>query len=150
LLNTRYLVRKMTEPDLDEVMKIEQEAFSLPWSRDSYLGELKNSFANYLVCDDAGDITAYGGIWAVFEEAHITNVAVAREFRGQGMGCAVMEELENIARGKHATRILLEVRPTNEAALKIYQKLEYVQTSLRKGYYTDNGEDAMIMTKYLF
>lgn len=140
----------MTEPDLDEVMKIERESFSLPWSRDSYLGEIKNSFANYMVCDYAGDIAAYGGIWVVFEEAHITNVAVAKDFRGQGIGRALMEEFENIARAKHATRILLEVRPTNEAALNMYYKLQYVLTSLRKGYYTDNGEDAMIMTKYLF
>ena len=140
----------MTETDLDEVMEIEKESFSLPWSRDSYLGELKNNFANYMVCDYAGDIAAYGGIWVVFEEAHITNVAVAGKFRGQSIGCALMEELENIARAKHAARIFLEVRPSNAAALKMYNKLDYIQTGSRKAYYTDNGEDALIMTKYLF
>ena len=140
----------MTETDLDEVMTIEQESFSLPWSRESYLGELNNNFANYMVCDYAGDIAAYGGIWVVFEEAHITNVAVAGKFRGQGIGCSLMAELENIARAKHATRIFLEVRPSNAAALKMYNKLDYIQTGSRKAYYTDNGEDALIMTRYLF
>ena len=149
-MNAKYLIRRMTESDLDEVMEIERESFSLPWSRDSYLGELNNSFANYMVCDHAGDIAAYGGIWVVFEEAHITNVAVAGKFRGQGIGCALMKELENIARAKHAIRIFLEVRPSNAAALKMYNKLDYIQTGLRKAYYTDNGEDALIMTRYLF
>jgi len=62
----------------------------------------------------------------------------------------LMEELENIARAKHAARIFLEVRPSNAAALKMYNKLDYIQTGSRKAYYTDNGEDALIMTKYLF
>ncbi|NLV22789.1 MAG: ribosomal protein S18-alanine N-acetyltransferase [Syntrophomonadaceae bacterium] len=150
MLNTKYMMRKMTETDVDKVMIIEKESFSLPWSRDSYLGELKNQFANYLVCDDGGDIAAYGGIWVVFEEAHITNVAVAGKYHGQGIGSDLMRELEKIARTKQATRILLEVRPSNKAALGMYNKLGYVQTGVRKAYYTDNGEDALVMTRYLF
>jgi len=150
LLNTRYMIRKMAENDLDKVMIIEQESFSLPWSRESYLGELKNDFANYLVCDDGGEIAAYGGVWVVFEEAHITNVAVAIRYRGQGVGSDLMKELEKIARSKHATRILLEVRPSNQVALAMYDKLGFIQTGVRKAYYSDNGEDALIMTKYLF
>lgn len=150
MLNTKYMIRRMAETDLDKVMIIEKESFSLPWSRESYLGELKNDFANYLVCDDAGDIAAYGGIWVVFEEAHITNVAVAIQYRGQGVGSDLMRELEKIARAKHATRILLEVRPSNQAALAMYDKLGFVKTGERKAYYTDNGEDALVMTRYLF
>lgn len=150
MLNAKYMIRKMTETDLDKIMIIEKESFSLPWSRDSYLGELKNSFANYLVCDDGGDIAAYGGIWVVFEEAHITNVAVSSKHRRQGIGSDLMRELEKIARTQHATRIFLEVRPSNATALAMYDKLGYVQTGQRKAYYTDNGEDALIMTRYLF
>lgn len=150
MLNQEFIVRKMTEQDLDEVMMIEQEAFSLPWSRESYQGELRNSFANYLVCDFAGEIAGYAGIWVVFEEAHITNVAVGEKFRSRGIGLALMQEAEKIARAKKATRILLEVRPSNEIALSMYENLNFIQTGLRKAYYTDNGEDAIIMTKYLF
>ncbi len=135
---------------MDEVMMIEKEAFSLPWSLESYLGELKNSFANYIVCDCAGDIAGYAGIWVVFEEAHITNVAVRKSFRSQGIGLALMAEAEKIARTKKATHILLEVRPSNEVALHMYENLCYMQTAVRKAYYSDNGEDAIIMTKYLF
>lgn len=147
---SNYLVRRMTERDLDEVMAIEQQVFSLPWSRQSYMGELKNQFATYLVCDKEAQVAGYVGIWVVFEEAHITNVAVAPQWRGQGLGRVLMEEAEKVARQKNALRILLEVRPSNYAALSLYQSLGYMETGRRKGYYSDNGEDAIIMTKLLF
>lgn len=145
-----YIIRKMTEHDIPGVMEIEQESFTLPWSKESYLGELKNNFATYLVCDYEGDVAAYGGIWVVFEEAHITNIAVGPNFRQQGIGRRLMLELENVARKKKALKILLEVRPSNDAALRLYNSLDYMPTGLRKKYYSDNGEDAIIMTKLLF
>lgn len=144
------LVRKMTAQDLDDVMAIEQESFSLPWSKQSYLGELSNNFATYLICDRQGVIAGYVGIWVVFEEAHITNVAVRKLCRGQGTGRMLMEEAEKIARQKKALRILLEVRPSNQSALTLYKSMGYEETGRRRGYYSDNGEDAIIMTKLLF
>lgn len=150
MLNTRFLIRRMTINDIDKVMTIEQESFTLPWSKQSYLKELENSYAVYLVCDIGGEIAGYGGFWAVFEEAHITNVAVNQKFRGSGIGEVLMQELEKIARGKNATQIMLEVRPSNEAALNLYKKLAYVVSNVRKQYYSDNGEDALLMNKLLF
>ncbi|MDD4561683.1 MAG: ribosomal protein S18-alanine N-acetyltransferase [Syntrophomonadaceae bacterium] len=150
MLNPGFILRKMTSQDIDEIMQIEQKCFTLPWSRESYRGELKNNFATYLVCDFEGKIAGYGGIWVVFEDAHITNVAVDPDFRQSGMGTALMQELEQKARDKKAQRILLEVRPSNEAALAMYRNLGYSPTGLRQNYYSDNGEDAIIMTKFLF
>lgn len=150
MLNTNYIIRKMIPRDIDSIMQIENEAFSMPWSKESYLAEMKNQFASYLVCDVAGTIAGYGGIWTVFEEAHITNVAVNAEFRRQGIGSAIMTELENRAREKKARRIMLEVRPSNEPALKTYKKLGYLPANVRNEYYSDNGEDALIMIKLLF
>jgi len=150
MLNQDFMIRKMTPLDIDVVMRIENESFSLPWSRESYLGELKNNFATYLVGDYEGEVIGYGGIWVVFEEAHITNVAVAPEYRKAGVGRALMEELERAARHKKATRILLEVRPSNAAALALYRGLGYLTSGLRKEYYSDNNEDAIVMTKLLF
>jgi len=147
---SNYLVRRMTEQDVDAVVAIEEQVFTLPWSKESYLGELKNQFATYLVCDKEAQVAGYVGIWVVFEEAHITNVAVAPQWRGQGLGRVLMEEAEKVARQKNALRILLEVRPSNYAALSLYQSLGYMETGRRKGYYSDNGEDAIIMTKLLF
>lgn len=144
-----FMIRKMTEMDIDKIMIVERESFSLPWSKESYLGELKNILATYLLCDSEGEVAGYGGLWVVLDEAHITNVAVARQFRRCGMGRALMQNLEKVAREKNAGRILLEVRPSNEAALEMYKALGYVATGLRKAYYSDNGEDAIIMTKFL-
>lgn len=149
-INQDFMVRKMTPVDIDAIMRIENESFTLPWSREAYLGELKNSFATYLVGDFEGEVIGYGGIWVVFEEAHITNVAVAPEFRNAKVGRALMEEMERIARQKKATRILLEVRPSNVAALALYRGIGYIESGLRKEYYSDNNEDAILMTKLLF
>jgi len=150
MLKQDFMIRKMTPIDIDAIMRIEIESFTLPWSRESYLGELKNNFATYLVGDYEGEVIGYGGIWVVFDEGHITNVAVAPEFRKAGVGQALMEELEKAARQKKATRILLEVRPSNIAALALYRGLGYLTSGLRKEYYSDNNEDALVMTKLIF
>lgn len=150
MLNPLYIIRRMVAQDITEIMAIEKEAFTMPWSKESYLAEMKNHFAHYLVCDIAGKIAGYGGIWLVFEDAHITNVAVSAEFRRQGIGTAIMQELEKQARAKKTLRILLEVRPSNQPALKTYKKLGFLPSDVRKEYYSDNGEDALIMIKLLF
>lgn len=145
-----FMMRKMTEQDIEGIMKIELTSFSVPWSRESYLSEIKNKFATYMICDIEGEIAAYGGIWVVFEEAHITNVAVAESYRGAGIGKALMLELEKVAREKKALRILLEVRPSNITAQNMYAGLGFEPTAVRRAYYSDNGEDAIVMTKLLF
>lgn len=149
MLNRSFLIRKMTYQDLDAVMVIEHDSFSLPWSRQSYESELENHYASYLVCDCQGEVAAYVGMWTVFEDAHITNVAVARNYRRMGMGRALMLEEAKIAVAKRAARIMLEVRPSNVAAQAMYGDLGYVPTALRKQYYSDNQEDAIVMTKDL-
>lgn len=149
MLNQDYLIRKLTRQDLDQLMVIEDDVFSMPWSRQSYETELKNQWANYLACDWEGQLAAYIGMWTVFEEAHITNVAVSKRFRGRGLGRILMLEEEKLARAKGANRILLEVRPSNEAALAMYKGLGYIPISVRREYYADNGEDALVMIKHL-
>ena len=149
MLNQDYLIRKLTRQDLDQLMVIEDDVFSMPWSRQSYETELKNQWANYLACDWEGQLAAYIGMWTVFEEAHITNVAVSKRFRGRGLGRILMLEEEKLARAKGANRILLEVRPSNEIALTMYKGLGYIPVSVRREYYADNGEDALVMIKHL-
>lgn len=149
MIDTGFMMRKMTPLDLEQIMIIEQEAFTLPWSRQSYENELKNQYAHYLVLDYQGDIGGYGGIWVVFDEAHITNVAIAGKFRGRGWGRVLMLELERLARRNRAGRILLEVRPSNRPAIAMYHSLGFIVSGLRKQYYSDNNEDAIVMVKHL-
>lgn len=143
-----YQARPMQEGDLDQVMKIELLAFPTPWSRQSYEGELLNQFASYYVIEDASTVAAYAGIWCVFEEAHITNVAVDPLYRRQGLGRQLMEILLARAREKGAERVLLEVRPSNLAAINLYRALGFLPGGVRRGYYTDNQEDALLLVKH--
>lgn len=144
------IIRNMKRKDLDQVVAIEKIAFPIPWSKESYLGELKNSFATYLVAEEGMVIVGYAGLWCVFEEAHITNVAVHPQRRGRRLGELLLLKLEEVARLRNASRIILEVRPSNAAGLALYRRCGYVETGVRKGYYSDNQEDALVMTKYIF
>lgn len=148
-MEAEYVIRKMRVTDLPEVMEIEKESFSLPWSLESYMSEIKNNWASYQVCEKSGKITGYGGVWVVFEEAHITNIAVKSEYRSRGIGKSLMLALENVVRDKNGKRILLEVRPSNNIALSLYKSLGYYEIGRRKAYYADNQEDALLMCKDL-
>lgn len=148
-MNQDFLIRKMTGRDLDEIMLIELESFTLPWSRQSYENELSNRYATYMVADHEGVVAAYGGMWVVADEAHITNVAVAPRYRRQGMGTKVLQALLNTAGQKRVSRIFLEVRASNDAAFKLYSGQGFAPTGVRKQYYSDNDEDAIVMMRQL-
>jgi ribosomal-protein-alanine N-acetyltransferase len=143
-------IRRMQLEDLDEIMAIEQVSFPTPWARQSYEGELYNELSCYLVSEHEGRVTGYVGTWFIFDEAHITNVAVHPEFRGRRLAEELLTTLEIIAVGRGVRKMTLEVRPSNISALRLYRRLKYLPIGLRKGYYIDNGEDALIMAKNLF
>ncbi len=143
-------IREMRPEDLDQVMAIEVVSFPTPWSRDSYEGEMKNSLARYVVVECDGRIMGYAGVWLVADEAHITNVAVHPDYRGQGVGETLLSALVAIAAGSGARRLTLEVRPSNLPALRLYRKFRFLPIGLRKKYYSDTGEDAIVMEKLLF
>ncbi len=150
MLQTNYLIRKMKKSDVDEVITIERQVFTIPWSKESYLADLRNDFATYLVCDYEGKVAGYAGMWVIFHDAHVTNIAVGQEYRNQGIGKMLMLNLEKIAKEKEATRMLLEVRPSNYGAIHLYKGIGFKPYNIRKNYYSDNGEDAIVMTKLIF
>jgi ribosomal-protein-alanine N-acetyltransferase len=142
-------VLPMSADDLDELMEIEKVSFPTPWSRESYLAELENEVSYYRVIRCNGKLVGYGGLWLIIDEGHVTNIAVHPDFRKQGIGEKLMDELIGLAKKQKIMGITLEVRPSNQAALRLYNKYGFIPTGIRKGYYTDNGEDALIMWKYL-
>jgi ribosomal-protein-alanine N-acetyltransferase len=142
------VVRDMYLSDLEAVLRIERGSFPTPWSRAAFQTELvDNTFAVYLVLEFHGRVVAYGGMWLILDEAHVTNVAVDPEFRGHGFGEAMMHGLMERALRQGARRMTLEVRRSNTVAQNLYKKLGFVQLGVRKGYYTDTHEDALIMWK---
>ena len=118
-----YHVRTMEERDVPYVSKIENEIFSLPWSEKSFIDAACNPDNIYLVCERTGEIAGYCGMWTVMGEGNVTNVAVHPSYRRQGVAEALLKEMERRAKEKSVTIFFLEVRQSNEAAKKLYEKL---------------------------
>ncbi|MFC5558965.1 ribosomal protein S18-alanine N-acetyltransferase [Ureibacillus thermophilus] len=139
--------RKMTVEDVEAVHAIEVESFPTPWSLDSFHYEMRvNPYANYIVAEDeTGAIVGYCGMWIVIDSAQITNVAVTKKARGQGIGEGLMREAMRVAKEQKAEMMSLEVRVSNTVAQNLYRKLGFQEGGIRKGYYTDNHEDALVM-----
>ena len=130
---------------IDEILVIESSTHSAPWSRKSFENELEHKYGVFLIALIEGKVIGYGGTWVLVDEAHVTNVVVAPEFRGQGIGRKLMNEMLVKAREKGAVCATLELRKSNEVALKLYESMGFIQATVRKAYYPDNQEDAIVM-----
>ncbi|MFD2680026.1 ribosomal protein S18-alanine N-acetyltransferase [Bacillus seohaeanensis] len=139
-------IRFMTIDDLDDVMEVEEKSFSVPWKREAFINEIeKNHFSTYIVVEDEGKVIGYCGVWLVIDEAHITNVAVLPSYRGQGLGELLMRKIMEVSIEFGARVMTLEVRKSNETAQQLYRKLGFQNGGIRKRYYSDNQEDALVM-----
>lgn len=127
------------------ILDIEKESNTAPWSERSFRNELDNPHSIFVVAMLKGEVVGYGGIWKVVDEAHVTTVSVAASARRQGIGERIMLELLKRAKADGMTCSTLEVRAGNEAAIRLYEKLGYIDTARRRGYYPDNKEDAVVM-----
>jgi len=143
----RLRVEPMSIEDLPDVHRIERASFSVPWPDDAYRSELQgNRLASYLVARVDGRLVAYGGIWLMVDEAHITTFAVDPAWRRQRVGETLLLALMGVAIGRRAREATLEVRLSNLPARKLYEKYGFRPVGVRPRYYSDNGEDALIMT----
>lgn len=140
-----YILRRMTAADVDGVAAVEAATFPTPWSRDAFASEMRNVAARYLVAEKDGKIIGYAGAWIILDESHITNIAVLKEERGQGIGRALTAGLLQYLSNLGAAYATLEVRKSNEVAQNLYKSLGFIKLGVRKRYYEDNGEDAFIM-----
>ena len=131
------ILREMLVDDLDQVMEIEEELFSVPWTKEGFLTFLMKENAMFLVVEEKGRILGYCGLLTVLDEGDVTNVAVRRDRQREGIGNFLME----------ITMIHLEVRTGNETAIRLYERQGFVRDGLRKAYYTDPTEDAVLMTR---
>lgn len=139
----------MTEEHLDGVMVIETLSFKIPWSRNAFLDELTtNDMAVYVVAVSGNKVIGYGGLWRIFDEGHITNIAVHPEFRRCGAGSRIMDKLLEICHREGIKSLTLEVRKSNTPAQRLYENYGFKTEGMRKGYYSDTGEDALIMWRH--
>jgi ribosomal-protein-alanine N-acetyltransferase len=142
----RIEIRRMTENDLDRVYSLERDLFSMPWSRNSFLFEVNDSRTSCpIAVTDDGALVGYAVGWFVADELHIGNVAVARPNQGAGIGRVLVEYLLKEAAGRAVAYATLEVRVSNVRAINLYRRYGFRGIAVRKHYYADNGEDAMVM-----
>jgi len=137
----------MRPEDLDEVLAIERASFSMPWSRGAFLYEMQqNRVARCWVGrDTTARVAGYLCLWEVADEIHITNVAVRPDLRRQGIARSLLRTVLDDARGRKFKMVVLEVRPSNQHAVSLYESFGFRVVGRRRGYYYDTGEDALVM-----
>ena len=138
-------LRYMQREDVGRVYEIECACFRSPWSKASLYKELRNDLACYRVMESEGILIGYAGFWIIFEEAHVTNIAIMPAWRNRGYGLMLMRDLMQTSANRGATCMTLEVRESNLPAQRLYTKLGFSQKGFRPGYYDDTGEGAILM-----
>jgi len=142
----RLSVEPMRYEDIATVQNIEREIFPSPWPKNAYATELsQNRQASYIVLRQDGQLVGYAGVWRVAHEAHVTTIGVRARDQGKGYGKALFAALVQRAYEMGARWVTLEVRSANLPAMRLYERFGFKVIGRRRGYYTDNGEDAVIM-----
>lgn len=140
---------RMKEEHVEEIYAMEQICFAVPWSREALYVEQKREEGRYIVALKDGKVIGYGGYWKIFDEGNINNIAVHPEQRRVGVGDKILEELFRLGREDRLRHFFLEVRTSNEPAKRLYRRKGFEVIGMRRGYYSDNGEDAIVMKKEL-
>ena len=137
----------MRASDLDAVARIAELCFPVPWARMEFEKELLREYSVLRVLRPAPGqpVAAFTNFWCLGSEAQLMNIATLPEARGRGHGHALMEDLVRIARERHVKLVTLEVRRSNEAARALYGAFAFTEEGIRQRYYSDNGEDAVVM-----
>ena len=137
----------MAETDLDDVVLAEKEVYPFPWTRGNFLDALHAGYTAWVLRDAKGAVVAYSVMMMALDEAHLLNLSVARDAQRTGLGWRTLDWMADVARGYGARTMLLEVRPSNEAAVRLYQRYGFERIGVRRGYYPTHGgrEDAIVM-----
>jgi len=145
-IREQLTIEPMREADVPAVQIIERDIFSTPWPRNAYYRELasRNS-AHYIVLRKDEEIVGYAGMWRMYDEAHVTTIGVRHDVQHSGYGRVLFAALVQAAYDMGAKWVTLEVRTSNDNAMRMYEAFGFKVIGRRKGYYTDNGEDAIVM-----
>lgn len=141
-------IAPMQLDDIDHVMVIENSVYPHPWTRGNFLDSLYSRYETAVLRDTSYSVLGYFLVMLAVDEAHLLNITVRRDLQGKGYGLLLLDRVVALARDKKMASILLEVRPTNERALAIYERYGFSRIGLRKGYYpaaNNTREDAIVM-----
>lgn len=138
--------RKMGLGDIDAVYEIEHASFSLPWTKEAFFYEMMdNQHAYYVLAETKDGIVGFCGLWIIMDECHVTNIAIRPDQRGKKLGEKLMRAAIDVAKQNGAKAMTLEARVSNTPARNLYEKLGFKNGGIRKSYYSDNFEDAIVM-----
>lgn len=140
-------IRRMEEKDIPQVVSIEKSSFSSPWSLEDFSIRFKSSNNHYLVAKEGGTVLGYVGCETVASEGHITHLAVDPHYRGKGIGKRLVRTVLDSAEKWNINYFLLEVRMSNIISQNLYRSFGFKEVRRRKRYYSDTGEDALVMEK---
>lgn len=138
----------LEERHLPQILEIEKVSQSSPWSEGSFRAEIGHEIGIFVVAEGSDGVVGYGSAWLTVDEIHIITIAVSPDHRRQGVGEKIIREMVMQGVDRGGTCATLEVRAGNEAALGLYESLGFERAGLRKGYYPDNKEDAVVMWLY--
>ncbi len=141
------VIRNMQESDLTQVEAIEKANFSIPWSLESFRESMELEHTIYLVAEEDGNIMGYCGMYRVFNEGEIVNVAVEEAYRRRQVASKLLEQLFIESSELKVDNFFLEVRESNEAAIQLYKKLGFIEAGIRKNFYEKPRENAIFMWK---
>lgn len=138
-------IRKMERADVNQVYQIEKELFSMPWSKEDFLFALEKEKNLYLVALIENKVVGYCGLWGILDEGQITNVAIKEEKQGQGIATLLLQQLLEQGYQNGLLEYTLEVRESNLNAIHVYKKLGFREEGVRKNFYQNPAENAIIM-----
>jgi ribosomal-protein-alanine N-acetyltransferase len=143
------LVRPVRAEDLPAVLAVERASFPVPWTERMFAGELRNPWSHFWVAERDGAVRAFALFWITLDEVHLLNLAVEPAMRRRGFARHLLERLLAFAEERAASHVLLEVRPSNHGAIRLYRAFGFRPMMVRPRYYSDNGEDAIVMLRPL-
>ncbi len=138
----------LTKEYVSELYLLEKDSFSEPWSEITFLKELENPHGYYVIAIKDGSLVGYAGMWMILDEGHITNIAVAKKWRGHGIGKQLVNALVEKACQMSLVGLTLEVRKNNIPAINLYESFGFISVGERKNYYHYPSDDAIIMWKF--
>ncbi len=139
------LIRLMEPGDISSVAELERQIFSQPWSEKALAESLEQDYYIFLIAEASGEVAGYMGLYRVLDEGDVTNVAVAQQYRRQGIGQALLTEMLRLLQEKGTVLVNLEVRAGNEGAIALYEKMGFQIIGCRKNFYEKPVEDGILM-----
>lgn len=144
------MIRKMEERDIGAILEIEERCFTSQWTAEMFLYEIReNEFGHFYVICEADKIVGFIDFWITFETCQLANVAIHPDYQRRGYSKLLIDKMIDMANDMKCEKIMLEVRRSNKNAKQLYTSYEFIEMNIRKGYYSDNGEDAIVMCKAL-